>query len=490
MMAGLQYPFDLDPLPDAVIGGVGHAGGGLSRQLVDPAARISFAEVRDASLAQIDQSVLTAQTARRPWADTPPAQRAQVLMALADLIAAHVDELAAVECVNVGKPLSQARRDVLRAAGYYRFYAGACDKLNGDTIPLGPDQTAVTLLEPVGVTAHILPWNYPISTLARGVAPALAAGATVVAKPAELTPLSTLMVAKLALEVGVPDGAFNVICGAGEVGEALAAHPNVAHVTFTGSTETGRRVMQAASGPVAGVTLELGGKSPVVVWPDADLDAAAKGIARGIFFNAGQVCAAGSRLLCHADIHDAVVERVVQQAREMTMGHGLTDPDLGPLISEAQFARVEGFVSRALADGLTCVTGGQRAHVPDCPLGLFYEPTVFTRVPETSDIAQIEVFGPVLITQTFETEEDALRLANGTPFGLVAGIYTADTGRAMRFARRVEAGQVFVNGFLQGGDTVPFGGVKHSGIGREKGVSGLRAYLAEKSIVLSHGETS
>ncbi|MBO9448934.1 aldehyde dehydrogenase family protein [Tropicibacter sp. R16_0] len=490
MTAGLQYPFDLGSLPDAVIGGIGHAGGGLSRQLVDPAARISFAEVRDASLAQVDHSAFAAQTALRLWADTPPARRAQVLMALADLIASQADELTAVECVNVGKPLSQARRDVLRAAEYFRFYAGACDKLNGDTIPLGPDQTAMTLLQPVGVTAHILPWNYPISTLARGVAPALAAGATVVAKPSELTPLSTLMVAKLALEAGVPDGAFNAICGAGEVGEALAAHPNVAHVTFTGSTETGRRVMQAASGPVAGVTLELGGKSPVMVWPDADLDAAAEGVARGIFFNAGQVCAAGSRLLCHADIHDALVDRVVQRARAMTMGHGLTDPDLGPLISEAQFARVEGFVSRAMADGLTCATGGQRAHVPDCPQGLFYEPTVFTRVPETCDIAQVEVFGPVLITQTFETEEDALRLANGTPFGLVAGIYTADAGHAMRFARRVEAGQVFVNGFLQGGDTVPFGGVKHSGIGREKGVSGLRAYLAEKSIVLSHGELS
>lgn len=490
MTAGLQYPFDLTHVPDAVIGGVGCAGEGVARQLIDPAARISFAEVRDVSLAQVDQAVEAAQAALRPWADTAPAKRAQVLTALADLIAGQADELATVECVNVGKPLSQARRDVMRAADFFRFYAGACDKLNGDTIPLGPDQTALSVLEPVGVTAHILPWNYPISTLARGLAPALAAGATAVAKPSELTPLSTLLVARLALDAGLPDGAFNVICGAGEVGQALAKHPHVAHVTFTGSTETGRKVMQAASGPVAGVTLELGGKSPVVVWPDADLEAAAEGVARGIFFNAGQVCAAGSRLLCHADIHDDLVDRVVQRAQAMSMGHGLSNPDLGPLISEAQLARVEGFVARALADGLTCVTGGQQAHVPDCPQGLFYEPTVFTRVPETADIAQAEVFGPVLITQTFKTENEARHLANGTPYGLVAGIYSADVGRTMRFARRVEAGQVFINGFLLGGDSVPFGGVKHSGIGREKGLSGLRAYLTEKSIVLSHGGQS
>lgn len=488
MMAGLQYPFDLTHLPDAVIGGVGYAGKGQSRQLVDPADRISIADLRDSSLAQVDQAVVSAQAALRPWADTLPTERARVLTALADLTTAQADELAAVECVNVGKPLSQARRDVQRTADYFRFYAGVCDKLNGDTIPLGPDQTALTVLEPIGVTAHILPWNYPISTLARGVAPALAAGASVVAKPSELTPLSTLMLAKLALAAGVPDGAFNVICGAGEIGEALAAHAIVAHVTFTGSTQTGRKVMQATSGSIAGVTLELGGKSPVVVWPDADLDAAAEDVVRGIFFNSGQVCAAGSRVLCHADIHDDLVGRVEQRAQGMTMGHGLTDPDLGPLISEAQLARVDGFISRARADGLTCTIGGKRANVPDCPKGLFYEPTVFTRVPETSDIAQAEVFGPVLITQTFETEEAALHLANGTRFGLVAGIYTADAGRALRFARRVEAGQVFVNGFLQGGDTVPFGGVKHSGIGREKGLSGLRAYLTEKSIVLNHGE--
>ena len=485
-----DYPKNLVDLSHNFIDGVGQAGGGKTRTLIDPATAQVFATLFDADQTQVGQAVSSGKQALPVWADTPPAKRARVLFRIADMIEAKADELAAVEALNVGKPLSQAKRDVLRAADYFRFYAGCCDKLNGDTIPLGPDQTALTLLEPIGVTAHILPWNYPISTLARSAGPALAVGATMVAKPSEYTPLTTIMVAQMAFEAGLPKGAFNVVTGAGDIGEALASHPDVAHVTFTGSTATGRKIMQSASKPIAGVTLELGGKSPVVVLGDADLDAAAAGVVRGIFFNAGQVCAAGARLICERSVHDALVKKVIAKAEALSMGHPLDNPDLGPLVSSQQLERVEGFVARAKTEGLRCATGGHRVCPDGLPNGNFYAPTVFTDVPAQSEIAQQEVFGPVLITQICDTAEQALELANGTAFGLVAGIYTADVTQAMRFARKVEAGQVFINGFLQGGDTVPFGGVQESGIGREKGLAGLAAYAAPKSIILNYLDTA
>ncbi|WP_421701753.1 aldehyde dehydrogenase family protein [Aliiroseovarius sp.] len=471
-------------LPEAClwIDGADHPGRGAARCLVDPAIEAPLSPFREADADQVAQAVATASAALPRWADTLPRDRAAVLFRLADLITQDADRLARIEAVNVGKPLSQACRDVGRAADYFRFYAGACDKLNGETIPLGPDQTALTVAEPVGVTAHILPWNYPISTLARGVAPALAAGATAVAKPSELTPFSAVELARLATQAGLPDGAFNVVLGGGETGAALAGQEGVAHVTFTGSTATGRKVMQAASTPVAGVTLELGGKSPVIVLEDADLDAAAVGVLRGIFFNAGQVCAAGSRLICARGVHDALIAKLAEKARAMRLGNPLDDPDMGPLVSAAQLARVEGFVERAKAQGFTCALGGQRVDRP----GFFYPPTIFTDIPPEAEIAREEVFGPVLITHLCDGAEDALRIANDNPYGLVAGVYTRSHDTALWLARRLEVGQVFVNGFLSGGDTVPFGGVKHSGIGREKGLAGLSAYLAPKSIILNH----
>ncbi|WP_122073412.1 aldehyde dehydrogenase family protein [Pseudophaeobacter sp. EL27] len=485
-----DYPQHLAELPHNFIDGVGQTGAGKVRTLRDPATYQVIVELADADRSQVAQAVSSAGHALPVWSDTAPAIRARVLFRLAGLIEAKAGELASVEALNVGKPIGQAKRDVQRAADYFRFYAGCCDKLQGETIPLGPDQTALTVLEPIGVTAHILPWNYPVSTLARGAGPALAVGATMVAKPSESTPLSAIMLAQLGLEAGLPRGAFNVICGPGEIGEALASDNTVAHVTFTGSTATGRKIMQSASKPIAGTTLELGGKSPVVVLADADLDAAADGVVRGIFFNAGQVCAAGARLICARSIHDALVKKVVAKAEALTIGHPLDNPDLGPLISAQHLARVEGFVDRAKSEGLTCAVGGHRACPDGLTQGAFYAPTVFTNVPAHSEIAQQEVFGPVLITQICDTVEQALDLANGTAFGLVAGVYTADITHAMQFARKVEAGQVFINGFLQGGDTVPFGGVKESGIGREKGLAGLAAYSAAKSIIINHRDAS
>ncbi|WP_082005758.1 aldehyde dehydrogenase family protein [Halocynthiibacter namhaensis] len=476
MISHPKYPAGLAVIADLFLDGKAAVGAGPVRSLIDPATALVFTKKRDADLGQIDQAVATARASLQGWADVMPGARARILTELALLIEAQVDQLAAVESLNVGKPLSQARRDVLRAAEYFRFYAGCCDKLNGETIPLGRDQTAMTLHEPIGVTAHILPWNYPISTLARGLAPALAVGAVAVVKPSELTPLSALITADLATQAGVPAGVFNVVCGGSDVGD---------HITFTGSTATGRKIMRAASVPIASMTLELGGKSPIVVLGDADIDLATEDIVRGIFFNAGQVCAAGSRLICETAIHDNLVARIIAKAEAMVSGHGLDDPDLGPLISEALLSRVDGFVTRAKSAGLTCVTGGYRLGSDG---GYFYAPTIFTNVPADAEILQNEVFGPVLCTQICDDADHALSLANGTDFGLVAGIYTRDATKAMRFARRAKAGQVFVNGFLKGGDTVPFGGMGESGIGREKGLAGLAAYCATKSIILSLGQ--
>ena len=467
-------------------GGAALQGCGPERAMIDPATAERYGVIADADESQLDQVVAQARAALPVWGQTQPGERARVLHRLADLITAQTDELAAVEAVNVGKPPPQARRDVGRAAEYFRFYAGACDKLNGETIPAGPDQTVLTVPEPVGVTAHILPWNYPISTLARGAAPALVTGATVVAKPSELTPFSAVMMARLTSHAGLPDCAMSVVTGGGGLGAQLAGHPDIAHVTFTGSTATGRKVMQAASAPVAGVTLELGGKSPVIVQEDADLDAAADGVLRGIFFNAGQVCAAGSRLICEASVHDALIEKIAAKASAMQMGHPLDSPDLGPLISAGQLERVEGYAERAKAAGLSAVLGGSRTAPDRCPNGYFYPPTIFADVPPAAEIAREEVFGPVLCSFLCDGADHALALANASEFGLVAGIYTADHNTALRLARRVEADQVFVNGFLTASDAVPFGGVKQSGIGREKGLAGLAAYLAPKSIILNH----
>lgn len=477
---------DLNAAACQWIGGRAQPGRGPDRPVIDPATAEPYGVTVDADESQLDQAVAQARAALLDWSQSAPRDRARLLHRLAELITAQRDMLAAVEAVNVGKPLPQARRDVERAAEYFRFYAGACDKLNGDTIPAGPEQTVLTVPEPIGVTAHILPWNYPISTLARGVAPALAAGATVVAKPSELTPFTAVLVARLAQQAGLPDGAFNVITGGKEVGAALAGHPGINHVTFTGSTATGRKVMQAAAAPVAGVTLELGGKSPVIVLGDADLDAAAEGVLRGIFFNAGQVCAAGSRLICARNLQDALIEKIAAKASALQMGHPLDSPDLGPLINAGQLERVQGYVERAKSAGHTAVIGGSRSAPPPYPNGFFYPPTLFADVPPDAEIARHEVFGPVLATLLCDDADHALALANDSEFGLVAGIYTRDISTALRLARRIEAGQVFVNGFLTASDAVPFGGVKHSGIGREKGLAGLAAYLAPKSIILNH----
>ena len=385
------------------------------------------------------------------------------------------ERFAVVETLNMGKPLRQARGDVSGAARFFEYYAGMADKLQGETIPLGPGMMAWTEREPVGVTAQIVPWNGPLGMLARGLAPSLAAGCTAVIKPAETTPLTAVMLADLLTEEGLPAGVVNVVLGPGTTGAALAAHPGVDHITFTGSVATGKAVMAAASSHLATVTLELGGKSPVVVLDDADLDAAAEGVVRGIITNAGQICAAGARLIVDRQVASALIDRVVARLAALSLGHGLEDPDIGPLASEIQHRRVQTAVEQAVAQGDRIVWGGGR---PD-RAGYFMNPAVLSTTPG-SRLAQEEVFGPVLAVLEVDDPADALRVANDSRYGLVAGIYSRSIDRALAFARAAEVGQVFVNRFLSGGVETPVGGVKNSGFGREKGLRGLDAYLRTK----------
>ncbi len=425
----------------------------------------------------IERAVMTSKTALNgDWRAATPVQRARILMKAAGLIRRDAELLARVETLDSGKPLREARGDIETAATYFEYYAGVADKLQGDSIPLGQDFMSFTLREPMGVTAHIIPWNFPLVTTSRGVAPALAAGCTTVVKPAEQTTLTSLMLADLLDEAGLPKGVYNVVTGAGATGAALAAHPEVRHVTFTGSVPTGIKVMKSAADHVAQVTLELGGKSPLVVLEDADLDAAVEGTLKAIFLNAGQVCSAGSRLVVERGVHDEMLERLVARSERMSVGHGLDDKDLGPIISRAQLDKIAGYVDGARERGISVAAGGVRPATGEgLEDGFFYAPTILDRCPTEDAVVQEEIFGPVLAVQVVDSAEEALTIGNGTEFGLVAGIYTRDITRALRFARDIEAGQVFINQYFAGGVPTPFGGTKNSGFGREKGMAGLDA---------------
>ncbi|MCC7016863.1 MAG: aldehyde dehydrogenase family protein [Rhodospirillales bacterium] len=468
-----------------VIGGERvEAVGGARFATLDPATGIAFAEVPAGGPQDVDRAVASAKKALKgPWLKTTPAERGRILTRAAHLIRRDKDKLARIETLDCGKPLREALGDMETAAGYFEYYAGIADKLQGDTIPLGPDFISFTLHEPVGVTAHIIPWTYPLVTTARGVAPALAAGNTAVIKPAEQTPLTALMLADILAEAGLPAGVYNVVTGFGpEVGAPLSAHPDVAHVTFTGSVPTGKAVMKAAAEHVASVTLELGGKSPVVVLADADLDAAVEGTLKAIYTNAGQVCSAGSRLVVERRLHNAMMERLVARAEKLVLGHGLDDAPLGPLVSDEQLRRVSGLVADARRRGVTVATGGAPATVAGLEGGYFFAPTIFDDVKAIDDVAQEEIFGPVLTVQIVNSPEEAVAIGNSTRYGLVAGIYTADIGKALRFARDIDAGQVFINQYFAGGVSTPFGGVKNSGFGREKGLAALASYFRVKCV--------
>ena len=450
----------------------------------DPGTGAAFAEFAAGKAEDVDAAVTAARAALAgPWRRTLPAERGRILMRTAALIRENAARLAVVEALDSGKRLVEAQGDVASAARTFEYYAGACDKHQGDTFPLGEDYLAYTINEPVGVAAQIVPWNYPLATTARGLAPALAAGCTVIVKPAEQTPLTALMLADLLAQAGLPAGVCNVVTGTGaSVGAPLVAHPGVDHITFTGSVATGIGVMKSAADHVTRVVLELGGKSPVVVLADCDPARAIEGVFGAIFENAGQICSAGSRLVIARSIHDAFVERLGVRVDAMTLGHGLRNPDLGPVNSASQLARIDGYVERARARGIRVVAGGARRNDPVTGSGWFYAPTILDDVPLHDEAVQDEIFGPVLCVQVFDDIEEAIALANGTAYGLVAGVFTRDFASAHRLAREIDAGQVTINEYFAGGIEVPFGGNRRSGFGREKGLEALRSYCKIKSV--------
>ncbi|WP_265110710.1 aldehyde dehydrogenase family protein [Halosolutus halophilus] len=446
---------------------------------VNPATESVIASVSRAREEDVDSAVAAARDALPDWRSMPPQERGRLLAALAEKIRAQQESLALLETRDNGKPLSHARADVETCARYFEYYAGVADKVHGDSIPLTDEYVDYTVREPLGVTAQIIPWNLPTNIFGRSVAPALATGNVAVVKPAEQTPLTAVEIGRLASEVGIPDGVLNVVPGFGtEAGAALSGHPDVDGVSFTGSVPTGIEVGKTAVENVTNVHLELGGKSPNVVYPDADLDTAVDSTITGIFANAGQVCSAGSRLLVHEDVKDTFLDELVDRIEEMSIDSGELDPDMGPLVSEEHFEKVTRYLEVGRTEAGDPLVGGEALDRD----GYFVEPTVFDGVDNDMRIAQEEIFGPVLSVIEFATEEEAIEIANDVDYGLVAGIHTSDIGRAHRFARDVDAGQVYINEWFAGGEETPFGGYKQSGFGREKGLAAVDAYTQVKNV--------
>ncbi|MDD2180535.1 aldehyde dehydrogenase family protein [Acidovorax sp. D2M1] len=423
-----------------------------------------------------------------PWGRLSALERSRLMHRFAAAVTERAEELAALEAKDTGKSMKTARADAVALARYFEYYAGACDKLHGETLPYEQGYMVVTVREPHGVTAHIIPWNYPMQIFGRTVGASLAAGNACVVKPAEDASLSLLRLAELAAEVGFPAGALNVVTGFGhEAGAWLTAHSGVDHISFTGSTVTGRLVAEAAAKRHCPVTLELGGKSPQIVFDDADLDTALPVIVNAIVQNAGQTCSAGSRLLVQRGVYEKFMEAVADSFRALRTGPPALGLDMGPLVNRKQFDLVKGIVARAEADGIQVMARGQ-LH-PDAAAAGFYQAAVLFRdVPHEHSIAQQEVFGPVLVAMPFADEAEAIQLANGTDYGLVAGVWTRDGARQLRMARKLRCGQVFINNYGAGGGVeLPFGGVKASGYGREKGFEALLGFTVLKTIAVKHG---
>ncbi|MCH8495417.1 MAG: aldehyde dehydrogenase family protein, partial [Balneolales bacterium] len=440
--------------------------------MVNPSHDKVIGKIARSGEKDVNEAVKSARNAfEGAWGETPAVERGRLLHKVSQILAEHAEELAQLESADAGKPLSQARADAKLVARYFEFYAGSADKLHGEVIPYQNGFTVYTTREPYGVTGHIIPWNYPLQMTGRTLAPALAAGNAVVFKPAEDACLAVVRLFELIENVGFPPGTINMVTGLGhEAGAAISANTDIDHMAFTGSPEVGTIVMETMAKNRRPVVLELGGKSPQIVFEDADLDAALPVIVNAIIQNAGQTCSAGSRLLIHKSLHDDFVKKLVERFNAIKVGPAETDPDIGPIINKKQLERVNKFIDMALKNGAKILAQAQKPSGD----GFFFPPTLLGSVTNDHEVAQNEVFGPVLVVIPFEDEADALHLANNTPFGLVAAVWTRDNGRAMRMVKKIKAGQVFVNGYGAGGGVeLPFGGVKQSGFGREKGFEAL-----------------
>ena len=461
---------------------------GQTFDALNPATGETLARVARADAADVDLAVRSARRAfeSRAWRQMSANDRTNLLLRLADLIEKEADDLAVLECLNNGKPAHLTRLvEVEGSIKTFRYFAGWPTKFGGETLPVSPRGGAqilnYTTREPVGVAGLIVPWNYPLSMAAWKVAPALAAGCTVVLKPAEQTPLTALRLGELALEAGIPPGVLNVVTGFGDAGAALVAHAGVDKIAFTGSTEVGKLIVKAAAGNLKKVSLELGGKSPHIVFPDADLDAAAAAVASGIFFNQGQTCTAGSRLYAHVDCFDRVVEAVSAAARKLKVGDGLLPTsDMGPLVSQEQWDRVNGYVGIGRQEGARVLTGGGRPAGLD--RGFFFEPTVFVDASGDMRIVREEIFGPVLTALPWKDVDDLVAMANDSEYGLSAGIWTNNIKHAHRAAAALKAGTVWINCYNLVDPATPFGGYKQSGWGREHGRQAMELYSEIKSV--------
>jgi aldehyde dehydrogenase (NAD+) len=490
-MMSIAYDYSREPSPFASVakdrlllidGRQVSSASGRSFQSLNPATEEVIATIAEGNEADVDRAVAAARRAfEGPWRTMRAAERGHILLRWAELLKQHADEIAALESLDAGKPIAAVlRQDFPAAVDTLTYYAGWADKISGEVVSTRDDALTYTVREPVGVVAAIVPWNFPLMIGMWKLAPALAGGCTVVMKPAELTSLSALRIGELALEAGLPAGVLNIVTGPGRVvGEALVNHGDVDKVTFTGSPGVGRGIMRAAAGNFKRVSLELGGKSANVIFDDADLDAATKAAAAGIFFNAGQVCSAGSRVLAHEKVYDEVVERLTARAKGLRIGDpGDRATTLGPVISEKQMKIILDYVAIGEREGALLTTGGER--VGD--RGYFISPAVFAGVKHEMRVSQEEIFGPVVSVIKFRDEADAVRIANGTAYSLAAGVWSRDIGRVQRFAKKARAGTVWINTYGYTDVRLPWGGERDSGLGREHGTAAIENFTEPKAV--------